>query len=94
MPARNAARFIAAAIDSVLRQDGIELELIVVDDASDDGTAAVVETIRPIQARYAELSADPAETMRLLAQGADKARAIASKVYTRARDHIGLLPRA
>lgn len=58
-----------------------------------DTAAAVVETIRPIQARYAELSADPAETTRLVAQGADKARAIASKVYTRARDNIGLLPR-
>ena len=56
--------------------------------------AAVVETIRPIQARYAELSADPGETARLLALGADKASAIASKVYTRARDNIGLLPRS
>jgi glycosyltransferase involved in cell wall biosynthesis len=46
MPARNAARFIGAAIDSVLRQEGIELELIVVDDCSDDGTADVVESIR------------------------------------------------
>ncbi len=59
-----------------------------------DTAAAVVETIRPIQERYAELSADPAETTRLLALGAEKARAIASKVYTRARDNIGLLPRA
>ena len=59
-----------------------------------DTAAAVVETVRPIQARYAELSADPGETTRLLALGADKARTIASKVYTRARDHIGLLPRA
>jgi len=59
-----------------------------------DTAAAVVETIRPIQTRYAELSADPAETSRLLAKGAEKARTIASKVYTRARDNIGLLPRA
>jgi tryptophanyl-tRNA synthetase len=59
-----------------------------------DTAAAVVETVRPIQARYAELSADPGETTRLLALGADKARTIASKVYTRARDNIGLLPRA
>jgi tryptophanyl-tRNA synthetase len=59
-----------------------------------DTAAAVVETIRPIQTRYAELSADPAETTRLLAKGAEKARTIASKVYTRARDNIGLLPRA
>lgn len=58
-----------------------------------DTAAAVVETLRPIQARYAELSADPAETARLLAKGAEKARSIASVVYTRARDNIGLLPR-
>lgn len=58
-----------------------------------DTAAAVVETLRPIQERYAELSADPAETARLLAKGADKARVIASEVYTRARDNMGLLPR-
>ena len=46
MPARNAARFVAAAIDSVLRQEGIELELIVVDDGSEDDTAAVVQSLR------------------------------------------------
>jgi tryptophanyl-tRNA synthetase len=56
-----------------------------------DTAAAVIETIRPIQARYAELSDDPAETARLLAKGAEKARSVASVVNDRARDHIGLL---
>lgn len=45
MPAYNAAPYIGAAIRSVLNQTGVELELIVVDDASEDGTAAVVEAI-------------------------------------------------
>jgi tryptophanyl-tRNA synthetase len=54
---------------------------------------AVVELLRPIQQRYAELSADPAETARLLADGAAKARATATVVMERARDAVGLTPR-
>jgi len=41
MPARNVAPWIGAALDSVLAQEGIALEVIVVDDASDDGTGDV-----------------------------------------------------
>lgn len=54
---------------------------------------AVVEMVRPIQERYNELAADPAETLRLLKIGADKANEIASVTLDRARDAIGLLPR-
>jgi tryptophanyl-tRNA synthetase len=57
-----------------------------------DTAAALVETVRPIQARYAELSGDPAETARLLAKGAEKAREISERVYRRAHEAIGLLP--
>lgn len=53
---------------------------------------AVVETLRPIQLRYAELAADPGGTAALLATGAEKARSIASAVLDRARTAIGLLP--
>jgi tryptophanyl-tRNA synthetase len=53
---------------------------------------AVVEALRPVQNRYAALSADPAEVMRLLAIGAQKARAVASKTLARAQDALGLLP--
>ena len=58
-----------------------------------DTAAAVVETLRPIQARYAELASDPAETARLLDKGARKAEAVASVTLRRAYDAIGLLPR-
>jgi glycosyltransferase involved in cell wall biosynthesis len=41
MPAYNAVRFIGAAIDSVLAQTGVEVDLVVVDDGSTDETARV-----------------------------------------------------
>ena len=47
--------------------------------------------LRPIQARYRELAGDPAETGRLLALGADKARQVASASLDRARENVGLL---
>lgn len=57
-----------------------------------DTGEAVVELVRPIQARYAELMADRAELQRLLRKGADKARAVASKTLDRAKNAIGFLP--
>jgi tryptophanyl-tRNA synthetase len=59
---------------------------------SDTGDA-VVELVRPIQARYHELMDDRAELTRLLRVGADKAGAVARATLQRAYDHIGLLPR-
>ena len=56
-----------------------------------DTAEAVVSLLEPLQARFAELQADPAETARLLAVGADKARAIASATMQRAKTNIGLL---
>jgi tryptophanyl-tRNA synthetase len=58
-----------------------------------DTAAAVVEFLRPIQARYRELAADPAETARLLAKGATKATELSAPVLQRAKAAIGLLPR-
>jgi tryptophanyl-tRNA synthetase len=54
---------------------------------------AVVEYLRPIQARYAEYAADPAGTSAILAQGADKAQSLAAPTLARAREALGLLPR-
>ena len=45
-PAYDVARFVGAAVDSVLAQDFPSWEMIVVDDGSRDGTAAVVEARR------------------------------------------------
>ena len=53
---------------------------------------AVVELLRPIQARYVELMADPAELAALLRKGADRARIVASATLERAQRAIGLLP--
>jgi tryptophanyl-tRNA synthetase len=53
---------------------------------------AVVETLRPVQARFAELAADPTGTAAILAQGAEKARSVAAPVLERARANLGLLP--
>jgi tryptophanyl-tRNA synthetase len=54
---------------------------------------AVVEFVRPLQARYAELEDDPAEVARILGVGADRAEGIAAVVLERIRNAVGLLPR-
>ncbi len=53
---------------------------------------AVVDLLLPIQQRYADLAADPAEVERLLRQGADRARQIAAPTLARAKSAVGLLP--
>ncbi|MFX3681203.1 MAG: tryptophan--tRNA ligase [Candidatus Hopanoidivoransaceae bacterium] len=56
-----------------------------------DTADAVVAMLEPLQARFRELESDPAETARLLALGAAKARSIAAPVVERAKTNIGLL---
>ncbi len=53
---------------------------------------AVVERLRPIQERHAELAADPGEVQRILRAGADRAREVSEPVLARARDAMGFLP--
>lgn len=50
----------------------------------------LVEKLTPIQRRYAEVTADPAYIPRIMAEGADKARAVASQTLKRARLAIGM----
>ena len=57
-----------------------------------DTAAALVEFLRPLQQRYAELGADPAYLRSVLARSADKARQVASVTLARAKANIGLLP--
>jgi tryptophanyl-tRNA synthetase len=59
-----------------------------------DAAEAVVEALRPVQERFAALSADPAEVDRIIAQGAVKAQAMAAPTLARAMAAVGLLPRA
>ena len=55
-----------------------------------DTAAAVIELLRPIQARHAELVADPTALGELLAKGADRAREVASATLLRAQQAVGL----
>ncbi|MFM2076644.1 MAG: tryptophanyl-tRNA synthetase [Actinomycetota bacterium] len=57
-----------------------------------DTGEAVVEMLRPIQTRYAELMADPGELQSLLRKGAGKARTVAAATLARAQSAIGLTP--
>jgi tryptophanyl-tRNA synthetase len=52
---------------------------------------ALVELLRPVQARRAELAADPGEVTGLLARGAAAATAVAAATYDRAAGAVGLL---
>jgi tryptophanyl-tRNA synthetase len=58
-----------------------------------DAAAAVIELLRPVQARYHELVADQAAIAEIVTKGADKARATAQVTLARAREALGLLPR-
>ena len=52
---------------------------------------AVVEVVAPIQERYAELRADPAELQRLLARGAEKARKTSEPTLEQMFDRMGFV---
>ncbi|MGZ4031719.1 MAG: tryptophan--tRNA ligase, partial [Tumebacillaceae bacterium] len=51
----------------------------------------MTDKLGAIQARYNELGNDPAELDRILAAGAEKARAIAEKTVNRVKDAMGLV---
>jgi tryptophanyl-tRNA synthetase len=57
-----------------------------------DTADAVVAFAEPFAARVAELRADPAELERLMAGGADKARAVAAQTLRTVYDRIGFVP--
>lgn len=65
MPAHNGARWVGEAIDSVLAQDGVDLELVIADHASTDETPQILE-------RYAS---DPRVRLIDVAEGGGAARA-------------------
>ena len=49
IPAYNAARWLDATLQSVLAQTGVDLDIIVVDDGSTDGTRGVVEKYQTVR---------------------------------------------
>lgn len=61
-------------------------------DFKADVAEAVVELFRPVRARYAELSADPAYLDEVLAQGHAKAKVVAEATMAAVRERVGLLP--
>ena len=63
IPSYNHARYLAAAIDSVLAQDYPKVELIVIDDGSTDGSAAILERYRGRFHWEAQLNCGQAATM-------------------------------
>jgi tryptophanyl-tRNA synthetase len=60
-------------------------------DLKTDTAEALVELLRPLQARRTELAADPGAVPALLARGAAKAREVAAATYDRAAEAVGLL---
>jgi tryptophanyl-tRNA synthetase len=56
-----------------------------------DTAAALVEFLRPVQQRFAELRQDPGYVMGVLRDGAEKASEVAAATYTKAADAVGLL---
>ncbi len=61
-------------------------------DLKRDAAEAVVEVLRPVQARHKELCADPAYVEGVLRDGAERARAMARPTVDAAYRAVGLLP--
>ncbi len=60
-------------------------------DLKKDTAEALIELLRPVQTRRAELASDPGAVASLLSRGADKATEVASATYDRAARAVGLL---
>jgi tryptophanyl-tRNA synthetase len=63
-------------------------------DLKSDVGEAVVELLDPVRRRYEELRADEPELRRLLAVGAEKARATTEPTLREMYDRMGFVPRA
>lgn len=75
-PAYDVARFIGATLDSVLAQTSADWEMVVVDDGSQDGTAAVVATRRDPRIRLIRQENAGVSAARSRAMEAARGRAI------------------
>jgi tryptophanyl-tRNA synthetase len=57
-----------------------------------DTAEAVIETLRPLQAEYRQVMAEPAALAAVLRAGAEHAATLAGPTLRRAQEAIGLLP--
>jgi glycosyltransferase involved in cell wall biosynthesis len=73
LPVRDGERFVREAVESVLAQTYADLELIVVDDGSRDGTSAVLAGFRDDRLRV--LRQEPSGLVAALRRGVAEARA-------------------
>ena len=65
MPAHNASETIAVAIESILQQTHRDLELIVVDDNSTDGTSGIAREYAAVDDRVRVFSLPDDDTERI-----------------------------
>jgi tryptophanyl-tRNA synthetase len=61
-------------------------------DLKSDTAEMVVDFVRPIRGRVAELMGDTVELRRLMTVGAHRARATASETLERVYDRVGFVP--
>ncbi|NLV79940.1 MAG: tryptophan--tRNA ligase [Rhodococcus sp.] len=62
-------------------------------DLKADTAEVLTEFVTPLRARVDEYLGDEAELLRILADGADRAREVASRTLTQVYDRVGFLPR-
>ncbi|KQX45686.1 MULTISPECIES: tryptophan--tRNA ligase [unclassified Streptomyces] len=88
---------VANLLDLLAASTGGKPEVLAAEYASygalkKDTADAVVELLRPVRERHAELAADPGHVDRVLRDGAERARGTARPLVDRAYRAIGLLP--
>lgn len=74
LPARNAARWLADAVESILGQSFGDFELIALDDGSSDGTRAILEAFAGRDARVAVVDGPARGISAVLNTGLERAR--------------------
>lgn len=69
----NGSRYLGAALDSVLVQEGVDLEVVVVDDGSTDSSPEILATVARRDSRVRVIRQENAGLTRALARGCEAA---------------------